>query len=266
MYHQFGPNARSASFLIRDILGAEASDFAAQAKLMGYDQTAGSFLPNYQNQQYPQPQYMGSCENNFCYSGIQRGYPVDPVGDSREHSVTVPIPLPVYIRTRSPVGSDSLLKPKKCRRSRTVFTELQLLGLEKRFQSQKYLSTPDRIELAETLGLTQTQVKTWYQNRRMKWKKQILHRGTPDTEDSTPDEKDESDMRTNKMNTNELQPINNDVTVSSSVKHPKEIDNTNSLGMRHPTEIDEINLPQTITNSDSVNFYHAFSRTFYHPQ
>lgn len=85
----------------------------------------------------------------------------------------MPIPLPVYIRTRSPSCSENFLKPKKCRRSRTVFTELQLMGLEKRFELQKYLSTPDRLELAESLGLSQIQVKTWYQNRRMKWKKQV---------------------------------------------------------------------------------------------
>ncbi|ELT96753.1 hypothetical protein CAPTEDRAFT_80939, partial [Capitella teleta] len=58
------------------------------------------------------------------------------------------------------------------RRSRTVFTELQLLGLEQRFEYQKYLSTADRSQLALQLGLSQMQVKTWYQNRRMKWKKQ----------------------------------------------------------------------------------------------
>jgi len=38
----------------------------------------------------------------------------------------------------------------------------QLLGLEKRFETQKYLSTPDRIELADMLHLSQLQVKTWY--------------------------------------------------------------------------------------------------------
>ncbi|RWS23428.1 homeobox protein H40-like protein [Leptotrombidium deliense] len=48
------------------------------------------------------------------------------------------------------------------------------MGLERRFDSQKYLSTPDRAELARALGLTQLQVKTWYQNRRMKWKKQVM--------------------------------------------------------------------------------------------
>ncbi|NXS02299.1 BARX2 protein, partial [Oxylabes madagascariensis] len=68
-------------------------------------------------------------------------------------------------------------RSKKPRRSRTIFTEIQLMGLEKKFQKQKYLSTPDRLDLAQSLGLTQLQVKTWYQNRRMKWKKMVLKGG-----------------------------------------------------------------------------------------
>ena len=49
---------------------------------------------------------------------------------------------------------------KLCRRrkARTVFSDQQLSGLEKRFESQKYLSTPERIELANSLGLSETQV------------------------------------------------------------------------------------------------------------
>ena len=54
-------------------------------------------------------------------------------------------------------------KKRKNRRNRTVFTEIQLMGLEHRFDKQKYLSTPDRAELANALGLSQLQVKTWYQ-------------------------------------------------------------------------------------------------------
>ncbi|XP_030834365.1 homeobox protein DLX-5 [Strongylocentrotus purpuratus] len=94
-------------------------------------------------------------------------------------SLGVPIPVPVYLRGKSPAVSpaEAARAAKKCRRSRTVFTELQLLGLEKRFEKQKYLSTPDRLDLAETLGLSQLQVKTWYQNRRMKWKKQVMQSG-----------------------------------------------------------------------------------------
>ncbi|RNA20921.1 homeobox -like, partial [Brachionus plicatilis] len=72
---------------------------------------------------------------------------------------------------------NSLMHHKKCRRTRTVFTDMQLIGLEKRFENQKYLSTPDRVQLAESLGLSQLQVKTWYQNRRMKWKKKVLKDG-----------------------------------------------------------------------------------------
>ena len=41
-----------------------------------------------------------------------------------------------------------------------------------RFRSQKYLSVADRGQVAETLNLSETQVKTWYQNRRTKWKRQ----------------------------------------------------------------------------------------------
>ncbi|XP_018593075.1 homeobox protein BarH-like 1 [Scleropages formosus] len=80
-------------------------------------------------------------------------------------------------RAKLEAGADGENKLKKGRRSRTVFTELQLVGLEKRFEKQKYLSTPDRIDLAESLGLSQLQVKTWYQNRRMKWKKIVLQGG-----------------------------------------------------------------------------------------
>ncbi|NWI98454.1 BAX1B protein, partial [Nothoprocta ornata] len=87
------------------------------------------------------------------------------------------LPLELQLRGKLEAAAEPAARAKKGRRSRTVFTELQLMGLEKRFEKQKYLSTPDRIDLAESLGLSQLQVKTWYQNRRMKWKKIVLQGG-----------------------------------------------------------------------------------------
>ena len=57
-------------------------------------------------------------------------------------------------------------KCKKTRKARTAFTDHQLNTLEQSFERQKYLSVQDRMELAAKLNLSDTQVKTWYQNRR----------------------------------------------------------------------------------------------------
>ncbi|TGZ49533.1 hypothetical protein CRM22_010902 [Opisthorchis felineus] len=69
---------------------------------------------------------------------------------------------------RLSVGS----KGKKNRKARTAFTDQQLSELEHSFDRQKYLAVQDRMELAARLGLSDMQVKTWYQNRRTKWKRQ----------------------------------------------------------------------------------------------
>ncbi|XP_026882147.1 barH-like 2 homeobox protein [Electrophorus electricus] len=64
------------------------------------------------------------------------------------------------------------VRTKKPRKARTAFSDHQLNQLERSFERQKYLSVQDRMDLAAALNLTDTQVKTWYQNRRTKWKRQ----------------------------------------------------------------------------------------------
>ena len=61
----------------------------------------------------------------------------------------------------------------KVRRRRTAFTSSQLKSLEQMFHDQKYLTIKERNNLAKNLNLTDTQIKTWFQNRRTKWKKQM---------------------------------------------------------------------------------------------
>ncbi|XP_043519034.1 H2.0-like homeobox protein isoform X2 [Frieseomelitta varia] len=147
---------------------------------------------------YPPFSYVQTTISGGSYASINHGNGVvENYTNIYRPAPLRPVPRVPMSSASTPSNQSETNTRRKRSWSRAVFSSLQRKGLERRFSLQKYITKPDRRQLAATLGLTDAQVKVWFQNRRMKW------RHTKESESavlSNPDAQKESAKKLTKDN------------------------------------------------------------------
>ncbi|NXM56281.1 BARH2 protein, partial [Illadopsis cleaveri] len=151
-----GPRTSTSSFLIKDILG-DSKPLAACAP---YSTSVPSphHTPKQEGSAAPES-FRPKLEQEDGKAKLDKRD--DTQGDIKCHGTKEEGDREISSSRDSPP-----VRAKKPRKARTAFSDHQLNQLERSFERQKYLSVQDRMDLAAALNLTDTQVKTWYQNRR----------------------------------------------------------------------------------------------------
>ena len=111
--------------------------------------------------------------------------------------------FPVTLGPRSRKPKKKTTTSKEDKRPRTAFTAEQLQRLKSEFQTNRYLTEQRRQNLAQELGLNESQIKIWFQNKRAKIKKangtknslalHLMAQGLYNHATVTKDEKSDSD-------------------------------------------------------------------------
>ncbi|XP_063819816.1 homeobox protein vex1-like [Pseudophryne corroboree] len=106
-------------------------------------------------------QYSNAAKPHKAGKEVSAGRP-SPAGEKYQKSCSDSMKSP----------AESLSEEEISSRSRTKFTVEQLQELEKSFKEHKYIGSSEKKRLSKVLRLSETQIKTWFQNRRMKFKRQ----------------------------------------------------------------------------------------------